>query len=432
MSATRNLGTPGLDFAAPARQDTNVRWGFLVVVAPALALACDLGLPELREQPAGGGTGGGIGGVGAANSGGGAGGWIGGGGGAGATGGSAGSGGADGGCSDILDVKPVKLAKAAASNQHVEVASLGGSFGVIGRIDDGKHFFATLSPAGMVTSEASLDNPIATSYGLAGVAATTSAFVVPAKGGTADAGVAVGVTRHGVDGKPFGATVPIPGKFPPAQMLLTGGTDRVLVTWLDGGNLTAAVLVDGQSAASAPSSIGLASCCTSRAWFAVAHSGGFGVLRADLNASPSVFYRNVDSKGVPGAEKPLPELAYLEPSWGGALNGNLVFGRCGALAVLSSAGDVVSTGALPGGNNDGCTVASTGKRLRMVRPNKPDAIEWRDVTPGAPGAVMLSINAKVDTNTRVRMAWDGSGFGLVWKDESDGELRYAHVTVCAQ
>ncbi len=379
--------------------------------------ACDLGLPELREGDSGSGatSSGGSSSTGGVSAAGGT-------GGSGGSGGSSGAAGSSGGCTDTLDVPPTKVTQVFSG--VTEIAALGQTFGGLAHADATTLLLAILSPSGAAVAPAILLPSVTDSLSWSGIAATQAGYYVSTKAPSDKLGVA----RYGTDGLAKGGVVTISSNTFPPHAVLSGAADRVLATWMQPLSLMAAVLKDGEAAASSPQVVGKSSCCA-RSWSVVSHSGGFGILRYDNNSPESVFYRNVDPNGVPGADKPLVALKTMQgpPYWGALLNGNLAFGHCKFIVVLSPAGDVVSTGPLPASDYSSCAVGSTGTRLRMAEP-KGSSIEWRDVTPGAVGAVMLTIPTAAAS--LVQMAWDGTGFGLIWRDENTGDLRFARVKVC--
>lgn len=109
------------------------------------------------------------------------------------------------------------------------------------------------------------------------------------------------------------------------------------------------------------------------------------------------------------------------PRFGGPLSTGFLFANCSRLAHVALDGQLIASATLPGTS---CAIGTDGAVLRMVDVDA-GSMRWRALTTDGSLTDLFTIDAA--PNGAPLVAWDGSGYAIVWWENS--EIMYAHVCV---
>ena len=227
------------------------------------------------------------------------------------------------------------------------------------------------------------------------------------------------------------------GGLPYGEGLVRGGPDGFLVaTMKDSIALHSTFVPELDAAGHAPLTAmpnGHPTCCGYRAWHAGRYAdGSFGVaLKANRLDVVSEFV-SIDAAGKPGSsfvvdEAPLAKFA-------GPLGDDLVLADC-ETAVVFAPEQAYLKDTRATGDGSVCAIGMHQSSARMASYDaQTQQLHWAPVLAagGDETTPILSWDALGEVK-EIAMAWDGSGYGVVWKSDAgiDDTLYYAHVEVCS-
>ena len=215
--------------------------------------------------------------------------------------------------------------------------------------------------------------------------------------------------------------------FPPIQALATSAPNGVLLTFLEGAQIRSAFHRPGETgiALEPLPNNGQTTCCTFRAWHAGRYqNGNFGVMWKPHASYPQNEFAGVTGDGVPD-ENTFTVQDMPVPSFAGPIGDTLVLSDCDRAIMFTEQAYPEATSDIDAGT-EACAVGFNGTSGRVAELNGGTML-WRSVFSGIePPAVLLDWPA--DAPSEIAMAWDGSGYGVVWKSGSD--LHYARVQIC--
>lgn len=177
------------------------------------------------------------------------------------------------------------------------------------------------------------------------------------------------------------------------------------------------------ASAASPFTVGSACCCNARTW-AAAGTSPLQVAWQAACMTTGWELERFDAMGMTLGATRLPSTNSVPPAFGLVLEDDVVFASCSEIVRVDAGGNELTRTALPGFPGE-CAVASTGRELRWAQSNFA-RIEWHALDPASGiGAELLAIDTGNVLIPAPVVAWDGSGFALMWSQADD--IGYARI-----
>lgn len=340
-------------------------------------------------------------------------------------GGSAGSGGTTtgtgtAGCTEQVDVGPLVIG---TWGREPAIAAHGARFGIVysSTLTADQENFVLIERSGQVVGQ--IDAIVDDSFDASAIAASGSALFV-----SRQQGANLALLQYDPDDGHRANVVDVPGTTNPIHPMLTGSASGVLLTYIDQVEpgpdhfVHASFLADGGGPLSTPSLFPEeVVCCAMRDWYVAGDGSQFGAI---WDSHSGGAYVPISGQGIAGATA-TPVGFNNYPTMAGSVGTDFWFASCSQLMVLTVGGQIVHDVQLGGGP---CAVSSTGSALRWLQ-REDNTMTWYHLDAATGGTAEITSWNAPDAAGPPAVAFDGSGFGVVWTDGSY-DVYYAHVSGC--